>query len=424
MNRGISPVLVRTHHGEALASLIRILGDFDLAEDALQEAWVAAMEAWDGGRGRPANPAGWLVTTARRKAIDRLRREAVGRQKLEEAGRTMPMAYDFEQPADDDVLDDDRLRLIFTCCHPSLAMEARVALTLRTLGGLSTSEIARAFLVDEPALAQRIVRAKRKIRDAGIPYRIPEAHELPERLPGVLATLYLVFNEGYASTASDRLVRQEICGEAIRLAGVLSALMPDEPEVLGLQALMLLHHARSAARETAGGELVLLEDQDRALWDDGQIQVGIGILERALRMRRPGPYQLQAAIAAVHCEADTSEATRWDEVVALYEQLLGMGESPVVRLNYGVAIAMHRGPEAGLAALDAIAGLERFHLYHAARADLLRRLGRDEEARAAYKQALEYVTNPVERRFLEGRRGGFPHARNPNPHQQTLPQNP
>ena len=401
MNGPISSSLVRAHHGPALATLIRILGDFDLAEDALQEAWVAAIDAW--ANGSPANPTGWLVTTARRKAIDRLRRDAVGRQKLEQAGREMPMAYDFEQPAEDDVLNDDRLRLIFTCCHPSLAMEARVALTLRTLGGLTTPEIARAFLLDEPTLAQRIVRAKRKIRDAAIPYRIPEAHELPERLPGVLATLYLVFNEGYASTASEGLVRRDLCTEAIRLTHLLSGLMPDEPEVLGLEALMLLHDSRRDARESTDGDLILLEDQDRSLWDRNQIRDGIERLERAIRMRRPGPYQLQAAIAAVHCEADSSDETRWDEITALYDRLLEFADTPVVRLNRAVAIAMWRGPEHGLALIDAIPGLEKFHLYHAARADLLRRLGREDDALAAYRVALEYVTNPAERRFLRSK---------------------
>jgi RNA polymerase sigma-70 factor, ECF subfamily len=393
--------LVRVHHGAALATLIRILGDFDLAEDALQEAWVSALGAWRGQP--PANPAGWLVTTARRKAIDRLRRDAAGRKKLEEAGRNMPMAYEFEQPAEDDILTDDRLRLIFTCCHPSLAMEARVALTLRTLGGLTTPEIARAFLADEPTVAQRIVRAKRKIRDAGIAYRVPEAHELPERLPGVLATLYLVFNEGYASTSSDEFVRGQLCTEAIRLTQVLSGLMPDEPEVLGLLALMLLHDSRRDARETESGDLILLEDQDRRLWDHDQIEVGIERVERALRMRRPGPYQLQAAIAAVHCEAATPEETRWDEIVVLYDHLLEFGDTPVIRLNRAVAVAFARSLEDGLAEMDAITGLDRFHLYHAARADLLRRLGRSAEARSAYERALEYVTNPAERRFLEGR---------------------
>lgn len=391
---------VREHHGRALATLIRVLGDFDLAEDALQEAWLSAFDAW--ADGAPANPAGWLVTTARRKAIDRLRRQAVGRRKVEEAGRTMPMAYEFQEP-EDDVLGDDRLRLVFTCCHPALGMEARVALTLRTLGGLGTPEIARAFLADEATVAQRIVRAKRKIRDARIPYRVPEAHELPERLSGVLATLYLVFNEGYASTSAERLVRADLCSEAMRLTRSLAALMPDEPEVLGLLALMLLHDARSAARETASGDLVLLEAQDRSLWDSGQITEGIALVERALRMRRPGPYQLQAAIAGVHCEAQTPDATRWDEVAALYEELLAMSDSPVVRLNHAVAVAMWRGPEAGLTLMDGISGLEEFHLYHAGRADLLRRLGRRDESVAAYRRALEYVTNPAERRFLEGR---------------------
>lgn len=419
MTESFSPELVRSHHGPALATLIRILGDFELAEDALQEAWISALDAWK--QERPANPIGWLVTTARRKAIDRLRREAAGRQKLEQAGKDMPMAYDFEQPAEDDVLGDDRLRLIFTCCHPSLAMEARVALTLRTLGGLTTPEIARAFLVDEPALAQRIVRAKKKIRDAGIPYRIPEAYELPERLPGVLATLYLVFNEGYASTASDSLVRRDLCAEAIRLARALMELMPDEPEVLGLAALMLLHDSRRDARETPDGDIVLLEDQDRSRWDQAQIAEGIALLERTLRMRRPGPYQLQAAIAAVHCEAESWEDTRWDEIVALYDRLLEFGDTSVVRLNRAVAVAFADSLERGLAEIDEIPGLEKFHLYHAARADLLRRLGREDAALAAYRAALVYVTNPAERRFLMGRLSGLTtDDRTPDNRQSTI----
>lgn len=392
----------REYNGAALASLIRSLGgDFDLAEDALQEAWLAAAGAW--GDDLPANPGGWLVTTARRKALDRLRRSAAGARKLEEVARAMPLSESFEFEDSESILSDDRLRLIFTCCHPALSLEARVALTLKTLGGLTTDEIARAFLAEETAIAQRIVRAKRKIRDARIPYRVPEDHELPDRLPGVLAVLYLVFTEGYSSTRGDSLVREGLCDEAIRLGRVIAGLMPDEPEVLGLLALMLLHHSRRDARQSPGGELVLLEDQDRSRWDRAAIDEGIALLERALVSRRPGPYQLQAAIAAVHAEAATPHDTRWDEIAAIYDRLYDVSPSPVVALNRAAARAMADGPDAGLALLDAIDGLESFHLYHAARADLLRRLGRMGEAAVAYQSALEFVTNAAERRFLEQR---------------------
>lgn len=392
----------RTYNASALASLIRILGgDFDLAEDSLQDAWVAAASAW--AAGLPPSPGGWLVTAARRKALDRLRRSSAGARKLEELARTMPVfeTPDFDGP--DSVLADDRLRLIFTCCHPALSMEARVGLTLKTLGGLTTEEIARAFLADEAAIAQRIVRAKRKIRDARIPYRIPADHELPDRLPGVLAVLYLVFTEGYSATRGEDIVREGLCDEAIRLARILVGLMPDEPEVRGLLALMLLHHSRRAARQSLDGDLVLLEDQDRSTWDASNIREGVTILEDALRRRRTGPYQLQAAIAAVHAEAVTPSETRWDEIAALYDRLHESTPTPVVALNRAAAHAMAHGPEAGLALLGSIQGLETFHLYHAARADLLRRLGRQTEAASAYRQALQFVTNPAERRFLEQR---------------------
>lgn len=394
--------LVREHHGKALATLIRVLGDFDFAEDALQEAWVAAVESW-GANCTPENPAAWLVTTARRKAIDGVRREAVGRRKLEEVARAMPATFDPELPGDIEVLLDDRLRLIFTCCHPALAMEARVALTLRTLCGLTTAEVARAFLLEEATLAQRIVRAKRKIRQAAIPYRVPAPHELPERLPGVLAAIYLVFNEGYASTSAETLVRRDLCAEAIRLGRLLAGLMPDEAEVLGLLALMLLHDSRRETRETPDGDLVLLEDQDRTRWDRAEILEGIQLLERALRMRHPGPYQVQAAIAAVHAEAPMPALTRWEEIVGLYGELLRLAPSPVIELNRAVAVAMANGPAAGLAMIDGIPGLDGYHLYHAARADLLRRLDRTGEAARAYTRALELATNPAERRFLQRR---------------------
>ena len=395
--------LFHEHNGTALATLIRVLGDFTLAEDALQEAWISAASAWQSG-GVPAQPAGWLVTTARRKAIDRIRREAVGARKLAEAARTMPVFtpgdFETDEPS---AVGDDRLRLIFTCCHPALQLEARVALTLRTLGGLTTGEIARAFLADEAAIAQRIVRAKRKIRDAGIPYRIPEDHELPERLPGVLAVLYLVFNEGYASTTAETLVRTDLSGEAIRLTRLVASLMPDEPEVLGLLALMLLHDSRRLTRQDEHGDLILLEDQDRSRWDATEIREGLAVLERTHRGGRLGPYQLQAQIGAIHASARTSADTRWDEIARLYGELVEHLPSPVVHLNRAAAIAMAEGPEAGLREIAKIHGLEDYHLHHAARADLLRRLDRIGEARTAYERALALVTNPAERRFLEGR---------------------
>lgn len=394
--------LFREHNATALATLIRVLGDFDRAEDALQEAWVAAAGAWPIS-GQPLNPTAWLVTTARRKAIDRLRREAAGARKLAEAARSMPTFATSEMNDDQPVIGDDRLRLVFTCCHPALTLESRVALTLRLLGGLTTPEIARAFLADESTIAQRIVRAKRKIRDAHIPYRIPEAHELPERLPGVLAVIYLVFNEGYASTSSETLVREGLAAEAIRLGRLLAALMPDEPDVLGLLALMLLHHARRRARQAPRGDLVLLEDQDRSLWDREEMAEGFALLERASRTLRAGPYQLQAAIAAVHARAETPAHTRWDEIAGLYALLAALQPSPVIELNRAVAVAMAQGPRAGLALIDRVEGLGEYHLFHAARADLLRRLGETAAAAEAYARAFDLATNPAERRFLERR---------------------
>ena len=391
----------REHNAPALATLIRVLGDFDLAEDALQEAWVSASTAWQSQM--PESPTAWLITVARRKALDRIRREAAGSRKIAEAARAMPTFTEDEFDHDDETIFDDRLRLIFTCCHPALTLEARVALTLRTLGGLTTEEIARAFIADETTIAQRIVRAKRKIRDARIPYRVPDAHELPDRLPGVLAVLYLVFNEGYSSTASDALVRTDLCAEAMRLGRVMCAMMPDEPEALGLLALMLLHDSRRSTRQDAAGDLVLLEDQDRSLWDRKEIAEGIALVERALRMRRPGSYQVQAAIAAVHAEAARPGDTRWDEIAALYERLQDFSPTPVVMLNHAAAVAMADGPSAGLTLMDEILGLDEYHLYHAARADLLRRLERFGESKAAYERALELATNPAERRFLERR---------------------
>ena len=364
----------------------------------MQDAFVAAAERWLRD-GVPSNPAAWIVTTARNGAIDRIRREATYERKRELLARLEEALV----PEEDDPIPDERLGLIFACCHPALAPEARVPLTLRMLCGLTTPEIARAFLVPEATVAQRLVRAKRKIRDAAIPLRVPPAHLLPERLRSVLTVLYLVFNEGYAATDDTSLVRADLCEEAIRLGKMLAVLMPDEAEALGLLALMLLQDSRRTARVAPDGELVLLEDQDRSRWNTDRIDEGRRVLRRALSRRRPGPYQLQAAIAALHAEAAAAADTDWPQIAALYGELARVSPSPVVELNRAVALAMAEGPAHGLELIDAIEGLDRYHLLHAARADLLRRLGRGGDAAAAYERALELATNPVERRFLERR---------------------
>ena len=385
-------------------------GDFDLAEEAVQDAFISALETWP-QRGVPDNPGAWITTTARNRAIDRLRRRKRLTEKTESLAREAALESDLRAidsgTAEDAMpIVDDRLRLIFTCCHPALAMDARVALTLRTLGGLTTPEIARAFLVPEPTLAQRLVRAKRKIRDAGIPYRIPPAELLPERLDGVLRVLYLVFNEGYAASSGDSLIRRELCAEAIRLARVVVALLPDEPEATGLLALMLLHDARREARVGPGGELVLLDDQDRTHWDADRIAEGRALVANALEARRPGPYQVQAAIAALHDEAARPADTDWPQIATLYGTLQRLTPSPVVELNLAAAVAMADGPAVGLAMMDGIAAsgeLESYPYLHAARADLLRRLERWSEAATAYRRALALTANGPERAFLEGR---------------------
>ncbi|HWN26575.1 MAG TPA: sigma-70 family RNA polymerase sigma factor [Actinomycetospora sp.] len=391
--------IVAEEYGRCVATLTRVLGDIDLAEDAVQDALTVALVRWPAD-GVPPNPGGWLVTTGRRRALDRLRRDAVGRDKEARAAREEAPPDD-EPDEEEGPVHDDRLRMVFTCCHPALALPARVALTLRLLGGLTTPEIARAFLVPEATMAQRIVRAKNKIRAARIPYRVPHDADLPDRLPGVLAVVYLVFTEGHATSTRD-----DLAAEAIRLGRLLAELMPDEPEVLGLLALMLLTEARRPARTAPDGTRVLLADQDRAHWDHDLVAEGLELVRRCLRRDRPGPYQVQAAINAVHASAPDAAATDWHQVVALHDQLLALTPNPVVALNRAVALAETEGPAAALEIVDALAErLDRYHLLHAVRADLLRRLGREDEARAALDAALARTDDPDDRALLTARRG-------------------
>ena len=393
----------RAEWGRVVAYLIGVVGDWDLAEECAQDAFARALERWPRD-GVPASPAAWLKTTARNRAYDRLRRASVGQTKLRELAVT---TYSTEHPEPDDSgIGDDRLRLIFTCCHPALPVDAQVALTLRTLTGLTTTEIARAFLVNEETMAKRLVRAKRKIHDAAIPYRVPPAHLLPERLTAVLAVIYGLFNEGYGASAGAELIRVGLCDEAIRLGELLVELMPDEPEALGLLALMLLHNARRRARVDAAGDLVTLEDQDRGLWDRAAIDEGCAVLDRAVRLRRAGPYQLLAAIAACHDTAPGPADTDWGQIAALYGRLHLLNPTPVVALNRAVAIAMADGPAAGLALVDEIdrsGALAGYYLLPATRADLLRRLGHWDDAEAAYRQALTLAPTDTERRYLTRR---------------------
>ncbi|MFF8395192.1 RNA polymerase sigma factor [Streptomyces sp. NPDC016172] len=392
----------RAEYGRAVAVLVRFLGDIDLAEEAVQDAFTAAVRRWP-ETGVPPSPAGWIITTARNSAVDRLRREASRPARHAEAA----LLCTPDAPPEEGPVRDDRLRLIFTCCHPALALQARVALTLRLLGGLTTAQIARAFLVPEPTMAQRLVRAKAKIRNAGIPYRVPRDADLPDRLGGVLAVVYLVFNQGYEGSP-------ELCGEAVRLGRLLAELMPDEPEVTGLLALMLLVESRRDARGSDRGELVPLPEQDRVRWDRDLIREGQELVRRCLRRNRPGPYQIQAAVQAVHSDAPTAEATDWAQIRRLYDQLMTIAPSPVVALNRAVAVAETEGPGPALTLVDAL-DLDGYHVLHAVRADLLRRLGRDTEAVRAYERAVALAENPARRAFLERRRRAFARHRPDGP---------
>jgi RNA polymerase sigma-70 factor, ECF subfamily len=406
--------IFREEYGRAVSVLVRVFGDIDIAEDAVQDAFTVAAERWPVA-GLPPSPAGWIITTARNRAIDRLRREAsrgdVHAQAalLYRRGADAHDPYGHDAAAEEGPVRDDRLRLIFTCCHPALARRVQVALTLRLLGGLTTAEIAHAFLVPEPTMAQRLVRAKGKIRDAGIPYRVPDEAELPGRLQAVLAVVYLIFNEGYTASSGDRLIREDLCAEAIRLGRILAELMPGDPEVMGLLALMLLIESRRGARSTTGSDLVLLADQDRTRWDRGLIAEGQAIVRRCLQLDQPGPYQIQAAINAVHSDAPAAAATDWWQILQLYDQLLALVPSPIVALHRAVAAAEVEGPDAALALVDGL-GLGDYHLFHAIRGHLLGRLGRTVEAAEAYEAAIARAGNAAERDFLLRSRQALPGA--------------